>query len=396
MTGAWRALVGCHANDSEARSGARRARTTETELPFSLPARRRPSPSTGSRRRRAARAWASSVGRGVAGSRVARARVRGRRGRLSLLPRACRGDRGEHTCSQARRAEACRAVAGTARRRAGHRLRPSDLGRQGRALALGHDDARPRRSGDRLDLAALVPARHAGRDPLPWRHAVLRQDQLRVSGMRAAGLASDREGADRARGQLLDHGQLPRFPRDRGQARRRVDRRRPPLFQRSRRPVRIRHDQSPAGLSAADRAPGARLRPLPPYGLRPLPRGAPTAVRACVQEPGQGELRADRPAQGRQYDHEERRGRAGRRIECERPHRALVCALRLRTAAWAGLPITYRRIRGRLRADHRLVERLASHSDVHASRRGVLREGDRGRSGREDRSAACVRHATRR
>ena len=169
-----------------------------------------------------------------------------------------------------------------------------DARKGGRAdgRSLGHADARPRGSVHRLDLAPLVPARHERGDPLPGTHAVLRQDQRRVRDLRPAGLAPDRARAHRRPDQLPDHGQLPRLPADRRPARRRVDRRRPALLQRPWRPVRLRDDQPPSGLPAAHRAADARLRALPPHGLRPLPRGAPAAVRQGVQGPDPGELRA--------------------------------------------------------------------------------------------------------
>ena len=74
----------------------------------------------------------------------------------------------------------------TARRRAprpaGGRARDRLRRAQGRGheRALGHAHARSRRPVDGLDLAALVPARHARRDPLPRPDAVLRQDQRRL------------------------------------------------------------------------------------------------------------------------------------------------------------------------------------------------------------------------
>ncbi len=134
----------------------------------------------------------------------------------------------------------------------------------------------------------------------PGKHAVLRQDQRGVRVLRPAGLAPDGRGAHGRADQLPDHGQLPRLPPDRRPARRRLDRRRPALLQRPRRRLRLRDDQPPPRLPAARGPPGARLRALPPHGLRPLPRRAPAAVREGVQGPDQGELRADRAAEGRQ------------------------------------------------------------------------------------------------
>ena len=67
------------------------------------------------------------------------------------------------------------------------------------------------------------------------------------------------------------------------------------------------------GLPAAHGTAGARLRALPAHRLRPVPRRASAAVREGVQGPDAGELRAARAPEGRQRDHEQRRGRAGRR-----------------------------------------------------------------------------------
>ena len=71
--------------------------------------------------------------------------------------------------------------------------------------------------------------------------------------LRRVGYARDRPRADGAADQLPHHGQLPRLPAARRQARRDLDRRRPPLLQRPRRPDRLREDQPPARLPAAER-----------------------------------------------------------------------------------------------------------------------------------------------
>ena len=95
-----------------------------------------------------------------------------------------------------------------------------------------------------------------------------------------------------------------------------------------------------------DRTAGAQLRALPPHGFRPVPRRASAAVRQVVQGAGAGGLRRDCAAQGRQHDHEERRGRAGGRQRRRRPHRALVRAVRVRASAWTHLPVADRGILG--------------------------------------------------
>ena len=196
--------------------------------------------------------------------------------------------------------------------------------------------------------------------------------------------------ADRRPDQLPDHGQLPRLPADRRPSRRGVGRRRPALLQRPRRPVRLRDDQPPSGLPAADGAADARLRALPPHGLRPLPRGTSAAVRQGVQGPDSGELRARRVAEGRQCDHEQRRGRAGWRRRRRRSHGALVRALRVRAPARAGIPDADRGPRGRLGSHDGLDERHARGHELHAPGRRVVREGDGGGARRES-EEACAR-----
>ena len=56
----------------------------------------------------------------------------------------------------------------------------------------------------------------------------------------------------------------------------------------------LREHQPAARLPEADRPAGARLRPLPPHRLRPLPRRAPAGVRALVPRAGRAELLAVR------------------------------------------------------------------------------------------------------
>ena len=90
-------------------------------------------------------------------------------------------------------------------------------------------------------------------------------------------LNTDRE-AHRRRRQLPHHGRLPRLQAAREQAARRLHGRRPPLHQHAGRPERLRDHRPRARLPEARRAAGARLRPLPPHRLRPLPQRAPAAV----------------------------------------------------------------------------------------------------------------------
>ena len=288
--------------------------------------------------------------------------------RVPLLPPVGRGGRGEDAGSEARGTPARRAAARPAGRRADHRLRPPQGGRAERVGALGHAHARPGRPEHRLDLAALVPARHASRDPVPGADAVLRQDQRRLLLLPVAGLAEHGQVAHRHPDQLPHHGELPRLPSDRRPPRRRLDRRRSALLQQPRRAVRLREDQPLPRLPAAERSADARLRALPAHRLRPLPRGASAAVREGVQGPDPGELRADRAAEGRERDHEQRRGRAGRRGGRQRPHGPLVRALRLRAAEGPRVPDPDRGARGHVGAHDRLGEHHARRPGLRASR----------------------------
>ena len=110
--------------------------------------------------------------------------------------------------------------------------------------------------------------------------------------------------------QLPDHRQLPRLHAGGRQARRHLDGRRPPLLQQPQRPLPVRDDQPAARLPEAERLPGARLRPLPPHGQRPLPQRAPAELRARLQGPGALELLAHQAAEGDQGADEQHRGRA--------------------------------------------------------------------------------------
>ena len=135
------------------------------------------------------------------------------------------------------------------------------------------------------DVDALVPARPASPDPLPGRHRRTSTGSTPPTASAARRLARDREAADRPPDQLPRHRRLPRLHAGRRQDRRRLDRRRPPLLQRQRRRGRdeLRGDRPPARLPEAERRGGARVRPLPPHRLRPLPDRAPAAVRAGDQ-----------------------------------------------------------------------------------------------------------------
>ena len=105
--------------------------------------------------------------------------------------------------------------------------------------------------------------------------------------LRREGDARDGPPADRPSDQLPDDRQLPRLQADRGQARRGLDRRRPALLQRQHDRLRaLRDDRPPTRLPEAQRVAGARLRPLPPLRLRPVPDRPAAAVREGVQRGG--------------------------------------------------------------------------------------------------------------
>ena len=211
--------------------------------------------------------------------------------------------------------------------------------------------------------------------------------------MRLAGDCRDGAPVDGPADQLPDHGQLPGLPAARGQARRRLDGRRPPLLQQPRRPVRLRDDQPPARLSEAHRLQGARLRPLPAHGLGLRPRRAAAAVREGVQGSDQDGLLGDGAPEGDQGDHHERGGRRRRRRAALGEDRALVRALRVLAAARPLLPVQDRAARGRR-------VRLRARREHQTGRAGVLQprcrgtpEGDRRGHGAqaEGRCAASAR-----
>ncbi len=94
-------------------------------------------------------------------------RLRSRR-RVSLVPPDRRGRSGIDSRSQGRgEAARRRAAARPAHHGARDRLRQARRRGQGDAVALRHDHARTRRSGDEVDLDDVVSARPLRRDPLP-------------------------------------------------------------------------------------------------------------------------------------------------------------------------------------------------------------------------------------
>ena len=90
-----------------------------------------------------------------------------------------------------------RAAARPARHGSRDRLRQARRRGQGDAVALRHDHARARRSGDEVDLDDVVPARPLRRDPLPGQAGLRRADQQRLRDVRHEGHARDRPQADR-------------------------------------------------------------------------------------------------------------------------------------------------------------------------------------------------------
>ena len=129
-----------------------------------------------------------------------------------------------------------------------------------------------------LDLDALVPARpRSSTIHCPRPDAVARDDQrrLRATAARRGTLQTVKTLTGLPINYLVTvnfHG----FKEIVEHARRRLDRRRPPLLQRQRRPRTRRHlrdDQPPPGYQRLTGG-RARLRALPPHRLRPLPRAA--------------------------------------------------------------------------------------------------------------------------
>ena len=224
-------------------------RRTETGRRCSRPARPRPSPSTGSRSRRVARAPGSSAAlRCGSESRASSSRPVRRAARTSTSTSPSRPwRRRRRRCKQGRAGSSTSPLPGQPAIALviGYDHRKADG--QERLWPLRHADARPRRPGDRLDLAALVPARPARGDPLPGtarRSSTRSTPRTRPAARRARSQTVQR--AHRHPDQLPHHGQLPRLPADRRPARRRLDRRRPPLLQRPQRPDGLRDDRPAA------------------------------------------------------------------------------------------------------------------------------------------------------
>ena len=183
----------------------------------------------------------------LVGARARRAGRRHRRGRVPLPPRVRRGGRAEDGRGEEGAREARPRAARRARDGARDRLRPPGGRGQEHAVPLGHADARARRPRREDDLAALVPARPERRDPLPRPLAVRGEDQRRVRDVRRR--PGSLETVRDLTGVPINYIITVNFrglPAARRQARRRLDRRRPALLQRPRRPERLREDQPPA------------------------------------------------------------------------------------------------------------------------------------------------------
>ena len=232
-------------------------------------------------------------------------------------------------------------------------------------------------------LDALVPARHDRADPLPGRADLHGEDQRGVRELRREGHRADGRRPDRAADQLPDHRQLPGLQADREQARRRLDRCRPPLLQQQRRPladVRLREDQSPAGLPAAHRRQRARLRALPAHRLRLLSRRAAAAVREGDEIRAGPQLLDRKGAQDHRRADEEHRGRRGRRAQGLREDRPQLRVLRLPPAVGPLLPVPDPGADGLLRPPHRPLEHPGGSA-------GLAPAGRRGGPGRDGRRA---------
>ena len=165
----------------------------------------------------------------------------------------------------------------------------------------------------------------------PGSHAGPRPHQLGLLALRHEGHARDRPQADGHPDPVPDHGQLPRLPADRRQARRRLARHRPPLLQQERRPGvdRLLRHRPAARLPAAERRQRARVRPLPPHRRRLPPARAPAGVRAGVQGSGRaGPGPTSQDAPDHQGDHAERRGRLEEGLRRAAPCSSTRCSRR--------------------------------------------------------------------
>ena len=131
---------------------------------------------------------------------------------------------------------------------------------------------------------------------------------------RPEGDAAHDQAPHRPARELPDHRELPRLQGGREQARRRLDGHRPPLLQQEHRHDRdrLREHRPAAGLPAAERRAGARLRAVPAHGLRPLPGRAPAGVRPLVPRADRAELLGGEGPGAGQRDGEQHRGRRGR------------------------------------------------------------------------------------
>ena len=249
--------------------------------------------------------------------------------------------------------------------RARARLRPSRRRRQ-LSLALGHDDADPRRPGHEHDLDALVPARPPGPDLLPGqgRRRRRRQGTGRINSAYAyCGLGGALETVRHLTNLPINY-LIPinflGFIGGREQARRGLARRRPPLLQQERRHLRdrLREHQPAAGLPAPDGQAGARLRPLPAHRLRPLPARAAAAVRRGRASAGGQVARPLDRARDRQHGHAEPLHGGGARRARRQPERHQeVRLVRLQPPARPRLP---GEDPGRRRAERALRRRRAT------------------------------------
>ena len=281
-----------------------------------------------------------------------------------------------------RRADARCGAPRPTRRRARHRLRPSQGRRGERVRALGHADARARRPVYGLDLPPVVPTGHAGRDPLSGQAAVLRQDHaayatcgpqgslqtvraltgVQMNYLITVNFRGFRQIVDRLDGAWIDVDR--RYFNDRsgpyGYAKINL---RPGYQQLTGRQtldyVRYRHTDSDLYRVARQQQFVKAFKTQIQSSFAPL--ALPKVVNAITKNV--------QVAQG-----------GGRDVPVRRSSRTRCSPTGCRGAS---LPDADRGARRLRRSDDGLLERHAGCQHVHASGRRVVREGDRGRARRE-------------
>ena len=200
----------------------------------------------------------------------------------------------------------------------------------------------------------------------------------------AGGRARDRPQPDGRADQLHHHGQLPRVPPARRQARRRLDGHRPAVLQRPRRPGRAtrRSTSSPATSGSTGRGRSTSSASGTPTPTSTATRASSSSSASFKDQIESSFSLTKLPQVIKVITSNVEVGQGGGK---DVSPKTVLRYARARVLAAAGprLPVADRRARGLLRPDDRAGEHPARRARVPQPRRRVAAQGDRGRARRE-------------